>query len=332
MRKQLSGSIFVLCAVVLALFVALAVLWLRAPHDAAVASAESTHQQKLRDPGQPAEPRPIVEPEPKGDAQTPAPAGAQPVPDQQYRIAESKPKDDVQTPSPPVALPTVEARETAKTEVSPPTQAKTHKYDFEGPLEWEFRIYRDTMACSEVVHSDRPDPKGARVEEIKLPDRIPEEKATSRREALLALGDQNGGHALEMKMDLVGQDEAKSSGEAFVALGDDIAISLKGKIVSALIYAPKGSLGWEKSPNGFQVFVKDENFNCEYGPWYNIDWEDRWFPVFLEVSDSKPKGQGSYIDPGFDQDSIIEIGIKMGAGGKSTTTYKGSVYVDDVDW
>lgn len=331
MRKRILISILVLLVLIPAALVALAVLRPGPPQITKTVQAESTHQQKLRDPGQPAEPSPIVEPEPKGDAQTPAPPGAQPLPDQQYRIAESEPKDDVQTPSPPVAVQTVEARETAKTEVSPPTQAKTYKYDFEGPLEWEARIFPDTMACSEVVHSDRPDPKGAHEEEIKLPDRIPKDKAIARREALLALGDQNGGHVLEMKMDLVAQHEEKSSGEAFVAL-EEKAINLKGKIVSALIYAPAGSRGLLESPNGFQIFVKDKDFNCEYGPWYNIIRENTWFPIFLEVSDSKPKGQGSYMKPGFDPNSIIEIGIKMGAGGKSTATYKGSVYVDDVDW
>jgi hypothetical protein len=38
------------------------------------------------------------------------------------------------------------------------------------------------------------------------------------------------------------------------------------------------------------------------------------------------------MEPGFDPNQIISVGVKMGVGGGSTATYKGPIFIDGVDW
>jgi len=144
-----------------------------------------------------------------------------------------------------------------------------------------------------------------------------------------------GDYSLEMTMDIDGGDEHKRNGEAWVNMledppvGEHIPVNLLGRTVTAWIYAPWGARGKPDKPNGFQVFVKDKEWKCQYGPWRNVR-EAEWFQVSLKVSPFAPKD--GYMDCGFDPNQIIAVGVKMGAGGGSRATYKGPVYVDGVNW
>jgi hypothetical protein len=109
--------------------------------------------------------------------------------------------------------------------------------------------------------------------------------------------------------------------------------NLTSVAITCRVYAPPGSAGARNSPNGFQVFIEDENFKSEYGTWENItpEREGTWFPVILTPGTQRPPD--GWIDEGFDPTRIILLGVKIGAGGQSTDQirYAGPVYVDACD-
>jgi hypothetical protein len=186
----------------------------------------------------------------------------------------------------------------------PPVKVKS-KYSFEdGPMGWIPQDYEDSMACAEVLQSD---------------DRAKE-----------------GQHSLKMLMNLIGGDTAKSKGEAWVNMLDSppksvaIPVDLTNRKITAWVYAPPGSRGERSKPNGFQLFVKDENWNSEYGPWRNVAegvWDDK---ISFTVSTSKP--QNGHMDQGFDPKRVIAVGVKMGSGGGTKAEFDGAVWIDAIDW
>jgi len=188
--------------------------------------------------------------------------------------------------------------------IPPPPLPIKSKYSFEdGPMGWIPQDYEDSKACVQVLHSD--------------------EVA------------KDGRYSLKMLMDLVGGDAHKSKGEAWVNMldnspsGETIPVDLTNRTITAWVYAPPGSRGDRSKPNGFQLFVKDENWKSEYGPWKNIV-EGQWIKISLAVSTSKP--QSGYMDRAFDPNRIIAVGAKMGSGDGSTAKFNEAVYIDAIDW
>jgi hypothetical protein len=181
------------------------------------------------------------------------------------------------------------------------------KYSFEDELNgWTAQTYTNIMACSQVAQS--------------------EEKA------------KEGQFSLKMDMDLIGSDEHKSQGEAWVdmrnfpPLNESLpfkSVDLSNQTVTVWVYAPAGSIGDKNQPNGFQIFVKDINWNSSYGPWVNV-MENEWVQLSFPITESA--AQNGYMDQGFDPSQIIAVGIKMGSGGGSTAIYQGPIYIDAVDW
>jgi hypothetical protein len=178
------------------------------------------------------------------------------------------------------------------------------RYSFEdGPMGWIPQDYEDSKACVQVLQSDETAKEGL--------------------------------YSLKMLMDLVGGDTHKSKGEAWVNMlgnppsGETIPVDLTNRTVTAWVYAPQGSTGDRSKPNGFQVFVKDEEWNSEYGPWKDAV-EGQWVQISLTVSTSEPPN--GYMARGFDPSRIVAVGVKMGSGGGSTAKFDGAVYIDAVDW
>lgn len=187
-------------------------------------------------------------------------------------------------------------------------QPKSVKYDFECP--WVAQEYEDSQACTKVLFSGKQTYRAVE------------------------------GGSLEMAIDLVDGDKHKSSGEAFVDMrkyppvGEHVPVDMRGRTISAFVYAPWGARGTPDSPNGFQVFAKsqsaDDDVNeCRYGPWYNAR-EAEWREIKLKVSRDPPRIEdGEVMTPGFDPNQIVIVGVKMGAGKKG---YKGPVFVDAISW
>jgi hypothetical protein len=138
-----------------------------------------------------------------------------------------------------------------------------------------------------------------------------------------------------MHVNLLGGNKNKSSGEVWVNWQDDpptgerIPADMTDRTITVWAYAPKGSLGDKNKPNGFQVVVKDENWKSQYGTWRNIR-EDEWFEISLTVNKSKPRE--GMVDEGFNPKRIIAMGVKIGAGRGSTSTFEGNVHIDTVRW
>lgn len=175
------------------------------------------------------------------------------------------------------------------------------KYGFE--CQWVPQDYEDSRACTQVLLS--------------------KERAVQ------------GRYSLKMMMDLVAGDKERDKGEAWINMlenpphGEHIPVNLRGRTVTASVYAPRGARGERSRPNGFQVFVKDKKWKSQYGPWHNVREED-WMDISLKVSRFNPPG--GHTDPGFDPTQIIAVGVKMGAGGGSKAKYKDPVFIDAVDW
>jgi len=146
--------------------------------------------------------------------------------------------------------------------------------------------------------------------------------------------------SLELRVDLVGGHPNKSNGEVFVDLRyhpplcDPPAcvtapVNFEGVAITAKVFAPGGSRGDPQRPNGFQLFVKDENWRSFYGDWQNID-EGTWMTVTVTPQRiSPPYG---HMDPGFDPARVVLLGLKIGAGAGSTAAFSGTVWLDHVDW
>jgi len=201
------------------------------------------------------------------------------------------------------------------TPAPPPTQAAppSPKYSFEsGTMGW-------------VPQRDAPDTKAVTA--------VAQSSGQTR----------SGRPSLELTVDLTGGNHrTNSKGEAFVDMRYNLPngittpapYDLTGRKITCWVYAPPGSAGDANSPNGFQVFVKDENFKSEYGAWENItrEREGTWFPIALTPSTQTPPG--GYKDPEFNPTRIVLLGVKIGAGGQSTgqMRYTGPVYVDTCNW
>ena len=146
-----------------------------------------------------------------------------------------------------------------------------------------------------------------------------------------------GCYSLRLAVDLVGGDENKSKGEAYVDMrffpptGMEAPLNLEGVPITVWVYVPGSAAGDPSKPNGVQVFVKDKNWKNEYGTWLDLpNYTDKWIPITLTPSRQQPPM--GYMDEGFDPSAIIAVGVKIGAGTPSTATYQGPIYVDGVNW
>jgi hypothetical protein len=145
----------------------------------------------------------------------------------------------------------------------------------------------------------------------------------------------DGKYSLKCIMDLLGGDPQKSEGEAWIDMrvnppsGKTVPADFTNVLVTAWVYAPPGSRGWGMKPNGFQLFVKDDHWNSEYGKWYDVI-AGEWMKVTLVVSSSTP--QDGFMDQGFDPSHIIAVGVKMGTGHGSREEFRGDIYIDSIDW
>ena len=174
-----------------------------------------------------------------------------------------------------------------------------HPYGFEdGSMGWNPQTYPGSQAFREVSSSDEQAKEGQR--------------------------------SLKMSLHLVGGDASYSCGEAFAMLGpDDGTPDLKGRTLTAWVYAPEGSKGDADRPNGWQLFVKDDQWHMEIGTWSNIV-EGQWVQLSLTIGSDKPVN--GWVDQGFNPNQIICVGVRIVAGNGSTAKYDGPVYIDAVNW
>jgi len=136
-------------------------------------------------------------------------------------------------------------------------------------------------------------------------------------------------HSLKLMTNLEGGHRNRSKGEAYIEFNPQ---NLEEKPITIWVFVPDSAIGERQHPNGLQVFVKDINWQAEYGTWNNITPQivEQWEKITLTPSRVRPIG--GYIDQGFDPTQIKSIGIKIAIGDSSASTYRGPIYIDSVDW
>jgi hypothetical protein len=143
-----------------------------------------------------------------------------------------------------------------------------------------------------------------------------------------------GRASLAMVVDLIGGDDHRDQGEAFVDLANtplpnlSVPLDLACKPISCWVYVPTCGLGDPAEPNVVQLFVKDTNGKSEYGPPTRV-LRNQWFEVNIRPSTLQPKD--GYMDTGFSPSAIEQLGIRFKAG-RAGVTYRGKVYVDACGW
>lgn len=199
-------------------------------------------------------------------------------------------------------------------------------------------VSRPANTESESIIADAPTPRtGFDFEEGSKGWRCQDLEQIKGCSSVASTADQHrsGNQSLEIILSINGADPTGNRGEALApianvdALGKEVPLNLSGRTISAWIYSPQGSAGPSDNPNGLQLFVKDSQFRSLYGPWFKVV-EGGWVPVRIKVSTIAE--DTGHVNDGFDPTHLVVFGVKFAAGGNSPAIYKGSIYVDDIDW
>lgn len=201
---------------------------------------------------------------------------------------------------------------TSDKEILAPVNADNARYNFESGLPdgWIASSYADSQAVTGIAASS--------------------EQAAA------------GDYSLKMSVQLVAGSANLSKGEAYVDMRKykpyntgRVPVSFKNKTVSFWAYIPgelKGEL--PSAPNGLQVMLKDLNFYNWYSSFIKVAdtiATNTWYKV--EVPVSTASGSYGFMDDGFDPESVIILGVKIGTAGTATNVnVLSSMYIDSISW
>jgi hypothetical protein len=144
-----------------------------------------------------------------------------------------------------------------------------------------------------------------------------------------------GKRSLLLSVRLNGKVKGYREGEAFVDLrfnppaGANAPVNMSHSVLSAWVYCPAGLEGPRSNPNGVRLFVKDNRWHSEYGPWTHLA-PGQWVQVSLSPTLSAPAT--GYVDKGFDPRMIISVGVSIAVVGGSSARFLGDMAIDDVTW
>jgi uncharacterized repeat protein (TIGR02543 family) len=154
----------------------------------------------------------------------------------------------------------------------------------------------------------------------------------------------NGSASLKCTVNLQGGDETQlpnTKGEAWVDMQNNrptgvttVPVDLSNKTVSVWVWVPAEAAGDPARPNGIQIFFKDANWRNRYSSWHNIGnppygiETDTWVQITVNTATET----WAYDEAGFDMTKVRAVGVKIGAGGGSTATFNGFIWIDSFDW
>ena len=152
-----------------------------------------------------------------------------------------------------------------------------------------------------------------------------------------------GSASLRCTVNLQGGDETQlpnTKGEAWVDMqnnppaGVTVPVDLSNKTISVWVWLPAEAAGDPNRPNGIQIFFKDANWNNRYSSWHNIGNPPYGLPTdtWVEITVNTATESWAYDQPGFDMTRVRAVGVKIGAGGGSTATFNGYIWIDSFDW
>jgi len=140
-------------------------------------------------------------------------------------------------------------------------------------------------------------------------------------------------------------------GEAYVDLRDvyNSSLDLNGKKITCwVLIVPQtetehgvisDNMDKKMPPNGVQLFVRsvknegkpNEKWYTQYGKWYDLsDKIGRWFEINL--APSIKTSDEVHSEKGFDPKNVAVIGIKISDKTRSSCSFKGTVFLDDISW
>ena len=135
-----------------------------------------------------------------------------------------------------------------------------------------------------------------------------------------------GSASLRCTVNLQGGHANYSKGETYVDL--QTAQNLSNKTVTLWVWIPSEAVA--VPPNGIQVFFKDSNWRSKYSSWKNIGNEiitEEWVQITINTATE----QWGW-DEGANLNQVRIVGVKIGAGGQSTATFSGYIWIDSVNW
>ena len=154
----------------------------------------------------------------------------------------------------------------------------------------------------------------------------------------------NGSASLRCTVNLQGGDETQlpnTKGEAWVDMQNNrptgvttVPVDLSNKTVSVWVWLPEEAAGDTRRPNGIQIFFKDANWRNRYSSWNNIGNPPYGLETntWVQITVNTATETWAYDEPGFDMTRVRAVGVKIGAGGGSTATFNGSIWIDSFDW
>lgn len=181
------------------------------------------------------------------------------------------------------------------------------RYDFEdGPQGWVYQTFADSQAISRVQQSS---------EYTRF-----------------------GKSSLELQVDLIGKNQQKSNGEAFVDFsnnppaGETVPLDFNGKPIIMWVYVPSSAIGDPRAPDAIQVFVKDMLYRSQYSEWMRLTRSNtnQWIPISMTPTDQEVKDYETDLE--FDPTRIKILGFKIGSHDRSTARFTGSIWIDGVYW
>lgn len=150
---------------------------------------------------------------------------------------------------------------------------------------------------------------------------------------------------LEWMISLAGEDEHRRQGESLLDLrysraSDNglarttrpFSYNMLGKSVTCWVYVPEAPSGLTIQAFGKSLGDSDSNWWSEYGSPVPIKGNE-WFMVTLNpdaISDTSGKSDSDDINPNFDPENVIAIGMKIMAS--EDTEYNRTLYIDACAW
>ncbi len=144
-----------------------------------------------------------------------------------------------------------------------------------------------------------------------------------------------GSASLQCTVDLIGGNDNKSKGEAWVDMQNPVDLSQA--TVSAWVYVPAEAAGNPDLPNGIQLLFKDSAWKNRYSSWNNIGTgipTGQWTQITVNMATET----WAWDEAGFDLTQVRGLGLKIGAGYDtptqtwSTATFSGTILIDGVTW
>ncbi|MCS7231217.1 MAG: InlB B-repeat-containing protein [Elusimicrobiota bacterium] len=139
-----------------------------------------------------------------------------------------------------------------------------------------------------------------------------------------------GSASLRCTVNLIGGHANYSKGEAYVDM--QTPVNLSNTIVTVWVWVPQEAVGDETSPNGIQIFFKDSNWRNRYSSWRNIGGGEIIPGQWSKVEVNTATEIWGWDEPGFNLNQVRVVGVKIGAGGQSTATFNGYIWIDSFNW